>query len=130
MSDLVHAMPFARQLGIKLLEAKPLRVVGTMVITPEHCTVCETAHGGALMTFADCLGAIGAYLSLPTGAVATTTIESKTNQLKAAAVDARLRGVATPISAGNRISVWQTRLVDDDENLIALTLQTQLVFWR
>lgn len=129
MSDLIHAMPFARQLGIELLEAKPLRVVGTMLITSEHCTVGETANGGALMTFADCLGAIAAYLSLPEGAGGTTTIESKTNLLKAAAVGLRLRGVSTPISAGKRISVWETKLFGEDEDLIALTLQTQLVIW-
>ena len=36
-------------------------------------------HGGAVMAFADSLGAIGAFLNLPEGGGGTTTIESKTN---------------------------------------------------
>ena len=41
-------------------------------------------HGGAIMAFADALGAIGAFMNLPEGAKGTTTIESKTNFLGAA----------------------------------------------
>lgn len=82
MSDFAHAMPFARLLGLELTDATPERVVGTITVRAELCTIGESAHGGTLMAFADCLAAIGAYLNLPEGAGGTTTIESKTNFLR------------------------------------------------
>lgn len=127
MSGLADAMPFARMLGIDLIDAAADRVVGTMTVRAEFCTVGDSVHGGALMALADCLAAIGAYLNLPEGAAGTTTIESKTNFLAAAAGGSRLVGTARPVSVGRRVSVWQTRIEDDTERPIAVSVQTQLV---
>jgi uncharacterized protein (TIGR00369 family) len=77
------------------------------------------------MTLADTLGAIGAWMNLAEGS-RTTTLESKTNFLGAAAVGSRLRGEAIPIHRGRRTSVWQTRITTTDGKLVALTTQTQL----
>ncbi|WP_034492137.1 PaaI family thioesterase [Afifella pfennigii] len=127
MSELAHAMPFARLLGLDLSIATPDRVVGAMRVEAELCTVGESVHGGALMAFADCLAAIGAYLNLPEGAGGTATLESKTNFLGRAASGTRLVGTSLPVSVGKRISVWQTQIEDENERAIALAVQTQLV---
>ena len=126
-TNLADAMPFAKILGVETTEATAERVVGKMIVEPNLCTVGAIAHGGALMTFADCLAAIGAYLSKPDGADGTTTVESKVNFLGRAPVGATLTGTATPLSAGKRISVWQTRIVTEDDALVAQVTQTQLV---
>jgi len=84
-------------------------------------------HGGAAMAFADSLGAIGAFLSLPEGAVGTTTIESKTNFLGGAKSGVTLRAETTPIHRGKRTSVWQTRIETADGRAVALVTQTQMV---
>jgi len=47
-------------------------------VRDELCTVPGRVHGGAIMAFADTLGAVGTALNLDAGA-GTTTIESKTN---------------------------------------------------
>jgi len=125
MSDLAGAMPFASLLGVKTTEAKSERVVGTMTVRDDLCTAGENVHGGALVAFADSLGAIGAYLNLPEGAEGTTTIESKTNFLAGAKAGERLEGVATPVSLGRRLSVWETRISCEDGRLVALVVQTQ-----
>lgn len=127
MSDFAHAMPFARLLGLELTDATPERVVGTITVRAELCTIGESAHGGTLMAFADCLAAIGAYLNLPEGAGGTTTIESKTNFLGRAASGTRILGTSLPVSVGRRVSVWQTRIEDEAARAIALSVQTQLV---
>jgi uncharacterized protein (TIGR00369 family) len=83
-------------------------------------------HGGAIMAFADTLGAAGTILNLPEGA-GTTTIDSKTNFIAAAPVGTRIIGEATPVHRGRRTQVWQTRITNDAGKLVALVIQTQLV---
>ena len=99
----------------------------TLLIRPELCTAGGILHGGAVMAFADALGAVGAFLTLPEGAKGTTTIESKTNFLGAAPEGATVRGEATPVKIGRTLSVWQTRIDTLDGRQVALVTQTQMV---
>lgn len=120
-----NPLPFAKLLGIELISISADLIVGELSVRDELCTLPATAHGGAIMTLADTLGAIGAWVNLAEGG-RTTTLESKTNFVGSAAVGTRLRGEATPIHRGRRTSVWQTRISSADGKLVALTSQTQL----
>src|SRR5207248_8975909 len=73
---------FAKHVGIELVETASDRVVGRITVGPQHSNGRDRVHGGAIMSLADTLGAIGTVLNLPAGAV-TSTIESKTNFLSA-----------------------------------------------
>src|SRR5438105_7275011 len=117
--------PFAELIGIEVVEAHPERVVGRIQIGPQHSNGRDQAHGGAIMSLADTLGAIGTVLNLPKGAV-TTTIESKTNFL-AAARGAELKGEAMPLHIGRNTMVWQTTIRDANDRRVAVVTQTQLV---
>lgn len=121
-----NPMPFAKHLGIALVSAVPDRIVGEMTIRPELCTSPAIAHGGAIMAFADTLGALATVANLPEGA-GTTTIESKTNFMAAAPVGGRVRGETTPLHRGRRTMVWQTRVTTPEGKLVAQVTQTQMV---
>ena len=127
--DFAAMMPLAATLGVIIDDGGKDRVVGKLPVRPEICTAGGIAHGGAIMAFADCLGAVGAFLTLPKGASGTTTIESKTNFLGAGPVGAVLIGAATPVKIGRRVSVWQTRIGTAAGADVALVTQTQLVLW-
>jgi uncharacterized protein (TIGR00369 family) len=127
MNTIADAMPFAKLMGIAVLEATRERVVGELSVRTELCTTGGILHGGAAMAFADTLGAIGAFLTLPEGAKATTTIESKTNFLGPAKAGVTIRGEAKPVHVGGRTSVWQTQISTSDGKPVALITQTQLV---
>ena len=71
-------LPFAKVLGLKFVAASETGVKAEMVVRPELCTRPDILHGGAVMAFADTLGAAATVLNLPEGK-GTTTIESKTN---------------------------------------------------
>ena len=120
---------FPGLMGLQLTEASADRIVATMLVRPDLCTAGGILHGGAIMAFADCLGAVGAFLTLPEGANGTTTIESKTNFLGAGPVGSVLVGEATPVKIGKRLSVWQTRIRTEDGGEVALVTQTQMVLW-
>lgn len=127
MSLDLSLMPFANTLGVEITEASAERVVGKLLVRPELCTAGGILHGGAFMAFADSLGAVGAFLSLPPGARGTTTIESKTNFLGAANVGSTITGESTPVHSGKRTGVWQTKITAEDGKTVALVVQTQMV---
>jgi uncharacterized protein (TIGR00369 family) len=111
--------------GIEVISAEPDRVLGRIVIGPQHSNGTDQVHGGAIMSLADTLGAIGTVLNLPKGAI-TTTIESKTNFL-AAGRGQELTGEALPLHIGRNTMVWQTTIRDAADKRIAVVTQTQLV---
>jgi len=90
-----------------------------------RCTSFGVLHGGVLMSLADSIGAYCAVLNLPDGA-ATSTIESKTNFLRAVRsghVEARAR----PLHVGRTTIVIDTELYDDQDRLVGRVTQTQAV---
>jgi 1,4-dihydroxy-2-naphthoyl-CoA hydrolase len=121
-----HMLPFAKLIGIEVVSAARDKIVGEMTVREELCTLPAVLHGGAVMAFADTLGAIGTVANLPEGA-GTTTIESKTNFLGPAPLGTRLVGEATPVHRGRRTQVWQTRITTKEGKPVALVTQTQLV---
>ncbi|MEM1229598.1 MAG: PaaI family thioesterase [Pseudomonadota bacterium] len=127
MTDLINAMPFARGLGLTLLKAEPDAVEAEFEVVEALCTTGKILHGGAAMSVADTLGAIAAFANLPEGSRGTTTIESKTNFLRAAPLGTRVRATTTPVKVGRRLSVWQTTLRDANDKEIARVTQSQLV---
>jgi uncharacterized protein (TIGR00369 family) len=122
----VSPMPFAALMGVAFVEASPEKVVASLEVREDLCTAGHIIHGGALMAFADTVGAAATILNLADGA-GTTTLESKTNFLRGAAVGSTLTATATPVHRGRRTQVWQTRIETDDGKLVALIVQTQMV---
>ena len=125
--DPADAMPFSKLMGVRVVEATPTVVRGELEVRADLCTAGGILHGGAIMAFADALGAIGAFLTLPEGAAGTTTIESKTNFLAAAPQGTLVTGEATAVSVGRRLSAWQTHIRRADGKSVALVTQTQMV---
>jgi len=119
-------MPLAVLMGVKFTEAEKDRVVATMVVREDLCTMNNIIHGGAIMALADTVGAAATVINLPEGA-GTTTIESKTNFVGPAQAGTTVKATATPIHRGRRTQVWQTRLETDAGKLVAVVTQTQMV---
>lgn len=124
--NLAATMPFATLIGVEVTAADKAQVAGTLLVRDDLCTAGHILHGGAIMAFADALGAIGGHLNLPEGARGTTTIESKTNFLGPAARGTLVTGIATPVKVGRTLSVWQTRITGADGRDVALVIQTQM----
>ena len=113
-------------LGIQFIEVTREKVVGELTVRADLCTLGQVLHGGAIMAFADTLGAVATIANLPEGA-RTTTIESKTNFLSAAPLGSRIVGETTPVHRGRTTMVWQTQIKSESGRLVALVTQTQMV---
>jgi 1,4-dihydroxy-2-naphthoyl-CoA hydrolase len=120
---------FMKLLGVELVSVSLDRVEARLIAKPEFDNSSGVLHGGAYMSFADYLGAVGTILNLPRGAD-TTTMESKTNFFRPAKIGSLVVGVSTPLHKGRRPLVWQTRLADKDDKLLAMITQTQMVLPR
>ena len=116
---------FPGLMGMQLMEVTPEKIVASMEVRPDLCTVGEILHGGALMAFADTLGGIATVVNLERGA-RTTTIESKTNFLRAMPVGTRVIGECIPLHRGKTTMVWQTLVKSENGNLCAVVIQTQM----
>ncbi|MCW3473922.1 PaaI family thioesterase [Limobrevibacterium gyesilva] len=117
---------FPKFLGITFIEATAERLVAEMQVRPDMSNGNDTIHGGALMAFADTLGAVATIINLPDGK-ATATLESKTNFIAPAPVGTTLTGETVPLHRGRRTQVWETRISTADGRLVAKVTQTQMV---
>lgn len=126
-ANAAEAMPFAKLMGVVVDQASREAICGRLVVRDDLCTTGGILHGGAIMAFADALGAIGAFLTLPEGAKGTTTIESKTNFLGPAPAGSTVIGETSPVKIGRTLSVWQTRIRLENGREVALVTQTQMV---
>ncbi|MFD4368644.1 PaaI family thioesterase [Rhodococcus sp. NPDC058521] len=125
LDAILATMPFAVQVGVELDSATPDEVVGHLEWSRDRTTLDGAMHGGAVMTLADSVGAVCAFLNLPEGA-STSTVSSSTvftRGLREGALTAR----ATPLHSGRSTVSVVTELRDDASKLVAQVTQTQAV---
>jgi 1,4-dihydroxy-2-naphthoyl-CoA hydrolase len=131
--SLLAMMPLATTLGIELDEVGRDEVVGRMAHDPSLCTVAGMLHGGMVVTLADSVAGMCAYLNLPDGAM-TSTIELKCNYF-AAVRDGAIVAVARPLHIGGTTIVVQTDVYHQADatrrgDRVAQVTQTQAVLRR
>jgi uncharacterized protein (TIGR00369 family) len=119
-------MPFAALIGAVGVAAAPEEVRARVGYAAQLCTSGGILHGGLLMALADTTGAWCAFLNLPADGSGTTTIESKTNFLRAVRTG-HVEAVSRPLHVGRTVIVVDTELRDADDRLAARVTQTQAV---
>lgn len=123
--DFVAMMPFAAAIGVEINTANKHEVVGSLAWAPERTTTGGLMHGGAVMALADSIGAVCAFLNLPSGANTSTT--SSTTVFTRALRSGTLTATAHPLHVGRSSIVVSTDLRDDDGQLVAQVTQSQTV---
>jgi len=124
-AEFLAMIPYAAGLGITVDEAAPELVRGSLSWSPERCTTNGVMHGGAIMSLADTIGAMCAFLNLPAGA-GTATVDSTTNFFRGVR-EGTLHAAARPLHTGRSFIAVRTELTDDAGRLVGQTTQTQAV---
>ena len=124
-ADLAAMIPYVGTLGITVDEATPQLVRGSLRWSPGLCTTGGALNGGAVMSLADNIGALCAFLNLPPGA-STATVDSATNFFRGVREGA-LHAAARPLHVGRSFIVVRTDLTDDAGRTVGQTTQTQAV---
>jgi 1,4-dihydroxy-2-naphthoyl-CoA hydrolase len=124
-ADFAAVMPFAVAIGVTIDTATKDEVVGRLPYDESRTTAGGALHGGALMTLADSVGAVCAFLNLPPGATTSTTSSSTVflRGVRAGEVTATAR----PLHTGRRTIAISTEIRDDQGRLVAQVTQSQAV---
>lgn len=114
----------AKSLGLRMTEMKPNFLTAQMTLLPRHLNYNGRVNGGAIMAFADLVGAIGSAMHRPAG-WRGGTLESKTNFF-ASGFGTHITGICIPLHIGRTTSVWQTTVQNVEGRTIAIVTQTQM----
>ena len=125
LDELLATMPFAVASGVELTAASKEECRGRLSWDPTRTTLGGALHGGVLMTLADSVGAVCAFLNLPPGA-GTSTLSSSTNLLRGVR-EGYVEAVCHPLHVGRTTIVVVTELRDAGGRLVSTTTQTQAV---
>jgi uncharacterized protein (TIGR00369 family) len=123
--EVVSQGGMAKNLGVRLTRVTKKQVSAEMPVLARHLNRSGRVNGGAIMAFADALGATGTVANLPEGH-RTTTLESKTNFFAAGEAPV-LIATSKPLHIGRTTMVWQTTIRNADRRLVAVVTQTQMV---
>jgi 1,4-dihydroxy-2-naphthoyl-CoA hydrolase len=116
---------FRHYLGIEILEAFPERTVLTMAFRPELARPSGGFHGGALASLADAAAGTAMASGLQAGEQ-FSTIELKMNLIRSVN-QGTITATAVPIHRGRRTSVYEVRITDPADKLVAIFTCTQLM---
>jgi 1,4-dihydroxy-2-naphthoyl-CoA hydrolase len=127
---LLNMMPLARTIGLEVDQVGKDEVVGRIPHQKSLCTAANVLHGGIVVSLADSVAGMCAYLNLPEGA-ATSTIELKVNFF-AAVRDGVAVAVARPLHVGRttivvQTDVFQAGIDGTQRRRVAQVTQTQAV---
>jgi 1,4-dihydroxy-2-naphthoyl-CoA hydrolase len=124
-TDFMALMPFATDLGMRVVTADGQQAEAALDWAPRLCTVSGIMHGGALMAFADTMGALVTVLGLPEGA--TTATITSTTQMFRPVLGGTVTARTEVLHRGRTTVTVRTNLYDDKGKLAATTTQVQAV---
>jgi uncharacterized protein (TIGR00369 family) len=109
----LHAM------GVTITYATDEEVRAELTVGPEHLQSYGIVHGGVHCGVIESLASIGAALyALPRGQ-SVVGLENSTSFVRAVRAGAKLHAVSTPITRGRRTQVWEARVLDEEEKVVA-----------
>ncbi|HEX7262938.1 MAG TPA: PaaI family thioesterase [Candidatus Dormibacteraeota bacterium] len=121
-SKRLQEMPegWLQAMGITITRATQDEVRAELTVGQEHLQGYGIVHGGVHCGLIETLASIGAALfALPNGQ-SVVGLENTTSFVRAVRAGARLHAVSTPITRGRRTQVWEARVLDEDERIVAI----------
>jgi uncharacterized protein (TIGR00369 family) len=116
-------------IGIEVLEVEVGRMLGRIVIRPEHWAPNGFLHAATVVALADTLCGYGCVIALPEGAKGFTTVELKSNHF-GTAMEGTIIGEAKLAHGGRTTQVWDATVTHQETGkVIALFRCTQMVLW-
>ena len=117
----LNEMPegWLQAMGVTITLATKDEVRAELITGAEHMQGYGIVHGGVHCGLIESLASIGAALfALPRGQH-VVGLENNTSFIRAVRAGVKLRAVATPISRGRRTQVWEARVIDEDDRVVA-----------
>ncbi|HEX6548102.1 MAG TPA: PaaI family thioesterase [Candidatus Dormibacteraeota bacterium] len=85
-----------------------------------HLQAYGIVHGGVHAGVIETLASVGAAAAALPRDQAVVGLENSTSFIRAVRAGARLHAVGTPITRGRKSQVWEGRIYDEEERLVAI----------
>src|SRR5437764_6955429 len=120
-SQRLNDMPegWLQAMGITITKATADEVRAEMTVGPEHLQGYGIVHGGVHCGIIESLASIGAALYALPRSQSVVGLENNTSFIRAVRAGATLRAVATPITRGRKTQVWEARVLDGKDQVVA-----------
>ena len=106
-------------MGVTITHATDEEVRAELTVGPEHLQSYGIVHGGVHCGLIESLASIGAALfALPRGQ-SVVGLENSTSFVRAVRSGAKLHAISTPITRGRRTQVWEARVLDEEDRVVA-----------
>jgi len=106
-------------IGLNFVSVTVDEVVAEIAIGPEHLQPYGLVHGGVYSAMIETLCSTGAAINALERGQTTVGQENSTSFLRAVR-GGTIRGRAVPIIKGRRSHVWEARIHDDQDRLVAI----------
>jgi 1,4-dihydroxy-2-naphthoyl-CoA hydrolase len=117
----LNAMPegWLQAMGITITLATKDEVRAELTTGTEHLQGYGIVHGGVHCGLIESLASIGAALfALPRGQ-SVVGLENNTSFIRAVRAGVKLRAISTPVTRGQRTQVWEAKVIDEDDRIVA-----------
>ena len=117
LADIMQIAPFHRWLGLKIIQQNNDHLELEMPWRDELVSnpVIGAVHGGILASLIDLTGL---YAIIAAGGIAKATVDMRVDYHRAA-TNGPLRAFGRVVKLGKTISTADTRIIDDDDRLVA-----------
>ncbi len=113
-----HLGGFNKVMGLSFVRATPDEVAAELTVESHHLQPYGLVHGGVYTGMIESLCSTGAALWAMKDDRATVGVENSSSFLRGIR-EGRLRGNAVPLTRGRRSQVWEARIHDDQDRLVA-----------
>ena len=105
--------------GLQLDEIGPTAVSGHIDLGPEHHQPWGLVHGGVYTSAIETAASIGASTAAAAHGLVAVGVNNNTNFLRSM-VSGRVEVRASAIQQGRTAQLWEVRVTDSDERLVAV----------
>lgn len=112
-------------LGVRYLKLTPEEVVAELPVGPKVHQPFGFLHGGATVALAESVASVGGFLNCPPGHAAFG-LEINCNHIRRKA-SGTIRAVGRPLHRGRTTQVWEVKVYDEEERLVAASRCTLAV---
>lgn len=116
-------------LGIEFTEVGPNYLIAKMPVNEKTRQPLGLLHGGASVVLAESLGSIAANLFIDPSKQYAVGLEINANHIKSAR-EGLVFGKTTPIHVGKGTQIWEIRITNEQQQLVAISRITMAILDR
>ncbi len=121
-ADRLNSLPegWLEAMAVTITLATADEVRAELTVGPQHLQGYGIVHGGVHCGLIESLASIGAALYALPRKQSVVGLENNTSFIRAVRSGARLHAVSTPVTRGRKSQVWEAKVLDEDEKVVAI----------